>query len=329
MQVQPPVGRELGLDRDAREVVPEGHARPGRAEDAARQALLQVLDGIAGERLQQRQLDRPGHDRRGVEHAARRCAQRRDAREHRVADRRRQLDGARRERLGDEERVAGGAPVQRAGVDAVRRGQLGHRAGRQGHEPHAVGDVAAQEIAERDAQRVRRLELVVAVARDQQRRHARDPPRQQAQHVERRLVGPVRVLEHDDRRVAPGELAEHRGGHRVGRRARGHEVLELAAGDRADVHQRAERRGREECVAVAPQDARVLGVPLAEVAQQRRLADARLAGHEHQPAARLQRRVEHVERRVALEQRGLEIEGHGAILPLLGDPPGANLSSRA
>ena len=206
VQRQPNVGRQRLLDDHAREIVPECQHRPGRAEHAARQALLEMARGLAGQRFEQRQLDRPGHDRGGVEQPPRRSAERRHAREHGVAHRRRQLEAAGGERLGHEERVARRPAVQLGGVDVVRRRQLGDGLQRQRLEPQA-GRLAACELAERDAQRMPAVELVVAVAGHEQRGHGRDAAAQQPQHVERRGVGPVHVLEHDDRRDVPGEVA--------------------------------------------------------------------------------------------------------------------------
>jgi hypothetical protein len=105
----------------------------------------------------------------------------------------------------------------------------------------------------------------------------------------------------------------------VGRGAFGYDVGELAAGHLGDVHQRAERRQREQAVALAPQDPSGPGVAGAEAAQEHRLADAGLARQEHEPAAlagrRLERGVERVERARPLEQRGLRGgQGHTAIL---------------
>ena len=82
-------------------------------------------DGVAGQRLEQRQLDRcPGTIAAASSTRARRRAQRRDAGEDGVADRLGQLDAARGERLGHEERVPGRAAVELRGVDAVRRREL-------------------------------------------------------------------------------------------------------------------------------------------------------------------------------------------------------------
>ena len=57
---------------------------------------------------------------------------------------------------------------------------------------------------------MRAIELVVAVAGEHERGNGLDLAREQPQHVERRLVGPVEVLEHEDRRAAPAQLADQR-----------------------------------------------------------------------------------------------------------------------
>ena len=205
--------------------------------------------------------------------------------------------------------------MQLAGVDPVRLGQLGHGLQRQRHQAEPVGRLAPGELAERDPQRMGAVELVVAVARDDEGGHGRDAAAEQAKDVERRVVGPVHVLEDHDRRQLPGEVTQDGGGHRVRRGAVGHQVGELAAGDRGDVHQRAERGEREEPVALAPQDPSQAGVARAEAAQEHGLADPGLARDEHEPAAGAGRRVEGGVERIevggALEQRGLvRRQGH-------------------
>ena len=78
--------------------------------------------------------------------------------------------------------------------------------------------------------------------------------REQAEHVEGRLVGPVQVLEHQDGRVHRPELAQEALHHGVRRRVRGGELLELAAGRLRDVEQRTERARGEQRVAGSRED---------------------------------------------------------------------------
>ena len=110
-----------------------------------------------------------------------------------------------------------------------------------------------------------------------------ESPADDAQQVERRLVRPVHVLEHDDRRRirAPQQTEE-----RVGRTVL-ITVAELVAQVAADlighVDDRSERASRCDGVARAPQDG-VFWLGGREGVNQRRLANASLAADEDQPS---------------------------------------------
>ena len=127
---------------------------------------------------------------------------RRDARPtHRVRDRRRQRGGgARRQQLGDVERVAAGG-----GVDARR-----HRrppATRRRPADSGASSMKSLESSARMAptvavQPVAGRRLAGAERQHQQRRQRGDAPAEHRDRVERRVVGPVHVLEHEHRRDA-------------------------------------------------------------------------------------------------------------------------------
>jgi hypothetical protein len=141
-------------------------------------------------------------------------------------------------------------------------------------------------------------QLVVAVARDHQRRNRRDPPAEQAQHVEGRLVRPVQVVQDDDHAPVRLSRTDHRRGDLVRLGAGRHEVPQLAAGLLGDVDEGAQRAGRVQRVAGAPPD---LGDRLAggaEMPQQRRLAGAGVTREQNEPAPALPGR------RQRLVQRG-------------------------
>jgi hypothetical protein len=106
----------------------------------------------------------------------------------------------------DEQRVAGRS--REHGVDFV----LGRRAAQEIAEQHA--DAGLVESFERDRLaraadvELRRVELVVAIRRDDQHRHRRQMARDGAQELERVLVGPVEVFEHEHLGVLLRGLAE-------------------------------------------------------------------------------------------------------------------------
>ena len=134
---------------------------------------------------------------------------------------------------------------------------------------------------------MRPIERVVAVGRDHQRRNGRDPACEQPQHVQRGLVGPVDILEHEDGRLSRGELpADRRGDLMRPHLAATDQRFELPADDLGDLEQRSQRARREERVARAPEDAGGLLLVLTEPADERRLADARLARDEDDATAR-------------------------------------------
>ena len=128
------------------------------------------------------------------------------------------------------------------------------------------------------------IERVVAVAGQDERGHRLDLACQQSQHVERRLVGPVQVLDDEHGRARAGELADERRGHLVRPSLARHELLELAAGDLGEVEERAERARGEQALAGSAQDPRRRGQALAERLQEDRLAGSGLAADEHEPA---------------------------------------------
>jgi hypothetical protein len=137
---------------------------------------------------------------------------------------------------------------------------------------------------------------------DQASGRADEAAAEQRDEVERAVVGPVEVLDDDDR--GGRELVE-RGGEDVLARARAVERGEQrTAGLARDVAERPHGAGGDQRVARAPEDPpRVQGA--ADVGDERRLADARLAGHDGDApgAARVRdRRLEDPPLAVAFEK---------------------------
>ena len=165
-------------------------------------------------------------------------------------------------------------------VDPVRLGERADGLRGERRQLHPLDAGGGGQVAQHDADGRR---LVVAERDDRERGDAGDAATEQAQDVERALVGPVDVLQHEDRAGRGAQPVEQRGRER-GRRG----LVE------PDVEQRAERPRRVQRVARAPQDATTVG----EGADERGLADAGLAADQDQPAGRA---VEDVEEGLALE----------------------------
>jgi hypothetical protein len=190
------------------------------------------------------------------------------------------------EDLGQEERVARRAAVELVGVDAVRLGELCDGVGRQSWKLAARDVARPGQLSEDDPQRVAKVELVVAIGAEHERRRRVGLPGQQPHDVEGGLVGPLQVLEDEDRRRAARELAQQRAGHLVRPRVARRGVSQVAAGLLGDVDERPQRARREERVARAPKDPRGPAVLVDEAPCERGLAGAGLAGDEHEAAAR-------------------------------------------
>jgi hypothetical protein len=205
--------------------------------------------------------------------------------------------------------------VHRVGLAARPLAQLDHRGAGERWQRDPSGGADRRGVAERLPQGAVLGEAVVAVGGDH---HGADPAQAAgdvAEQVQRGLVSEVQVLQdqHGQAPVLP-VLAQHR-------EQRGEACLArhaLAAGDpdRAaplvgHVLERAEGRGRERPVAGRPRETGV-GETVHEGLDEAGLADAGLAGHQHQPTVVVPRVggvfVERPELQLPLEQ------AHGASL---------------
>jgi hypothetical protein len=87
---------------------------------------------------------------------------------------------------------------------------------------HAAG---RRQLAENKRERMCPVELVVAKTGEDKRRHRLDLSRQKPQDVECRLIGPVKVVEHEDGCTTAGEVADQGGSDLVWPRAARDELL--------------------------------------------------------------------------------------------------------
>ncbi|CAA9565886.1 MAG: hypothetical protein AVDCRST_MAG49-3046 [uncultured Thermomicrobiales bacterium] len=270
-------------DHRPREFVPEHERRAVGAQQPGRQALVDRVDARSKHRRQQPGLGGRADRRGGLQRRAANGRQPRSAGQHGVPDGRREARRSGREDLGHVERVAAGEPIESRRVDRAAGGEGAHgRLGQRRQRQPAAGRRGG-EVAQDDPERVLGPDLVVAVGDDQQRADPAQPPAEEAEQVERGLVGPVGVLDHRQRRGQPGaELGQGRPEDPVARRVLGQQPVEPGAGRRRDVAQRPERRRRREGVARPHQHPRPPPRRLAEAADERGLADPGLPGHERE-----------------------------------------------
>ena len=163
-------------------------------------------------------------------------------------------------------------------------GQRPDRGERQRGQVQPAGAGRGGRVAEHQPQRVTGGGVLRPVRHQHQRPAVVHPPGQVPDQVEGRLVGPVRVLDHQQVRLRPRRLPE-RGGQR------GEDVVPGGARRpqpgrqrRQHLGQRAERRRGGRPVAAAGGGAGDPGRVRDDPADERGLADAGLPGHEEQPA---------------------------------------------
>jgi hypothetical protein len=171
-----------------------------------------------------------------------------------------------------------------------------------------------RKAAEHASQWVCRLQLVVAKRGQHERSRPLDAAAEQAKDVERRLVGPVQVFQHQHARPSP-ELVDQDPEHLVRPGVVPDQVGERAAGLGSDVGEGRERPRSEERVARAFEDTSSPGRVGAEAPDERGLPDTRLAGDQHQPAVAAFDLLEGVsqglEERLPLEERACRCRPHG------------------
>ena len=229
-------------------------------------------------------------------------------REHGVHDGGGHLRVRRREHFGDEERVASRA--RQHGLDGLAP-ERGDPRGREAGERDPGGGRPG-EVAEQRLQGMPRRHVVRTAGEHDERVHAVQPPGELAQRVEGGVVGPVHVLDQQERRL----LAREAGQQRL------QQVVAGAVGERGpqrrwavpgDVAQGAEGPRGEQVVAAAAQHDPVGRQIGRERAHQCGLPDPGLAGDERDRARTgpdpPRRPAQDVELRGAFHQRRHDLHG--------------------
>jgi hypothetical protein len=340
--------RLLALAGQQRRVDRLGEQRVAEAEAARRLVGDEhaVLDRLAqrsaqlglGERrrgAQQRVAHIAPGGRRQPQHALRRGVEPRRARQQQVAQAARQLArvvarggqqllgeervalGARDDRVGQRRRRRAFAPgEQRGQLVARERAELHHE--RRAGSPHAVGEAAHA---------LGRCGVVGATGREQQHAPLVEVVREVDDEIERRRVGPVQVLEHEQHRRRRRGVGEQR--ERVFERARpraGRRGLVASGAQRPQrLGERLEGQLGADEVEAAPDERPKAGRigTRRQLRGQARLADARVAGDEHGRSAPRRRAVERPlepAQLVRAPDEHLAPSVHGASIPRLKHP---------
>ena len=220
-------------------------------------------------------------DRNSLEERSRPTAQSSRPCQHRVTHRGRNPVFLSSEDFGDEERITDGLPIELAGIDVMRRGELGDSRARQRLDFEADDRLGRGQLAQHDLQRMRAIELVVAVTREDKGRRGLDAPRKQTNDIER-LVPPVQVPNCKESSPPGSRAPQRRRGYVVWARTGFDQALELATCRLGDFEERPEGARCEESVARAPEHARPVAA-VAERSYERGSSPRRLARDEHEP----------------------------------------------
>ena len=167
-------------------------------------------------------------------------------------------------------------------VDRASRAELPHRLLRQPAQRQVPYMVAAGCLAQQAMKRVVAVQLVVAVGQDQDGRQVGDPPDEVAQRVERRVVSPVNILDHQHGRMfGPGQFRAQGGEHAVPFAAVRDGAAELGSDAANQVAERAKGPRGRQIIAVADEHPALGGQVRAQRLDQAGLADPRLAHDQH------------------------------------------------
>ena len=191
-------------------------------------------------------------------------------------------------------------------IDPRRPGECGNGSGGERTEGQPIGRRC--QLAEDQTESLRAAELIRPVAGQHESGCGGDAASEQGEQIERRLVRPVEILEHEYGGTSRSQLTQQAEHDLVWSSAGGEQILQLAAGELGDVEQRCQRTRGPHRLAPAPQDADAAVALLAEQAQQRRFAHPGLARQEQHLADavqphRVQRVPEDIEAVFPLEQR--------------------------
>jgi hypothetical protein len=192
-------GREPIFDRLARQVVSKGDAVVVVHQQTRTDALVDRAQIDIGNRRDDVRCALTSEDRGGVQRVTGATRESSSSTQDRVAHRCRQLVVGGGNDLGDEERIALGPCVDGGGIE--RRTDREQRdSARAEWRQRETRDGWTDERAPCPPEGVV-LREVVAVRRDDEAGKDIEPTSDEAQEVECRFVGPLKVLEHDDHRV--------------------------------------------------------------------------------------------------------------------------------
>jgi hypothetical protein len=274
-------GQAVG-HRTPSQLVPEGHRRPAHLEQPDRLGVGQPLQRLVEQARSQLEVDCRRDDRQLLKRSLRWPAELAQPGEHEISHPRRHLVRRRGEDLAQEEGVASGDPVQSLGWPSAALGQLGHRLRGQRLERDALRR-HRRDAGQHPLDGMARGRTVGTERQHEDRGPSTDPAHDVAEHIERRVVGPVCVLDDQHCRRGSAEFLGHPGEDFV-RRALAQRTFQRSAGAAGRVTQWSEGPRRQQVVASTGEDANAAVQSRKAGPDQAGLADASLAGEKHRGA---------------------------------------------
>ena len=272
--------REDGEDRLSRQFVPELEAVGIGVEHAEREAFVHGIGGASDRREEPGFGARANHSG-GFQGGAPGGREPGGTRQHRVAHGWWDAAPATRKHLGHEERVARCLAIEFGRIESLPSASVRTACAERGGRLATVDVRRRGEATEHDPQGMGRANLVVAIGREQEGARRGDAPPEEAEEIERRLVGPMDILEDDQRRRrSSGEHAKE-GAEDLIARGTGRELAgDVAVHGVGDVNEWAERAGGRERIADAGEGACGGTESLAKVVTEGGLAYSSLAAEE-------------------------------------------------
>ena len=224
--------------------MPEAKCLPLAREHPGPDAFVDTRERFRSDRLEQGQLRLRRRHRHRLQQSPGCWAQPGRTGKNCVANRGRDVL-IRRDRLGHEEGIAAGPAVQLLGIGSIRRRKRPNTLERERRKSQPSNRPARSELSERTSEWMETVELAVAVGHENEHRDGSVIAAEQPKHVERRVIRPVHILQHEDGRDRALELAYQREGHLVREGATLEEVLEFATARLGDLDEGRERAGRE------------------------------------------------------------------------------------
>jgi hypothetical protein len=268
-------GRERLFDRPARQFVAVPHRAVADDQESAAFALIEDIGIIVRHGGEEPSFDVARHDRSDLDDLSGFDREMFCAGPHGVANTRRHPARGLPQNLGDEERIPPRHREELIGRAGEVHRQLPDRGSGKGAEVDSAKG-SRRHVSHDQSQRMIGRDVLFAERDQEDGVGSAYTLADELEHIERRPIRPVGILDHGQgRRAGDADRIERRVEHFDAGSAGGKDLLEAPADLEGDITKRPERAGRSQVVASTPQDPGVRFVAPHELIDECRLADSR------------------------------------------------------